>query len=106
MRAAPAEREFLNRRTADTAGLPFAVVDKEMFLMMAVAALAVAVIAKRRAAVLEAVLQNFPYGSLKMLTFRRCQARGRTPRKDMRGEQGFIGVDIADAGHTALVKQE
>lgn len=106
MRAAPADGDFFEARAAAATGLPFAVIDVEMLLMMALATLTVAVIAERRTAVPEAFAQDLLHRCLQSLIFFARQAHGRTRGINPREKQRFIGIDIADARDAPLVEQK
>lgn len=106
MRASAADGGLLDRPAADGARLARAVVDKEVLLMVAGFARAVAVIAEGRAAVCNAFAQDLPDGFCQAPALLRAQAARRAARVNPREEQGFVGVDVAEPGDAALIEQE
>ena len=106
MRASAADGDLLDGSAAGGARLTCAVVDAEVLLMVAVAALAVAVVSEGRAAVGEAVAEDVLDGFCELLALCLCQAAGLAARMDPCEEQGLIGVDVAEPRDAALVEQE
>lgn len=106
MRTAAADGNLLDGSAAGGARLACAVVDAEMLLMAAVAALAVAVVAEGRATVGKAVAKDVLDGRCELLALCLGQAAGLAARIDPCEEQGLIGVDIAEPRDAALVEQE
>lgn len=106
MRAAAADGDLLDGSAAGGARLACAVVDAEVLLMVAVAALAVAVVAEGRAAVGEAVTEDALDGRCELLALCLCQAAGLAARIDPGKEQGLVGIDVAEPRDAALVEQE
>lgn len=106
MRAAAADGDLLDGPAAGGARLACAVVDAEVLLMVAVAALAIAVVAEGRAAVGKAVTEDALDGRCKILALCLCQAASLATWMDPCEEQGLIGVDVAEPRNAPLVEQE
>lgn len=106
MRASAADGDLLDRPAAGGARLALAVVDIEVFLMVAGFARAVAVVAEGRAAVFEAIAQDLPDGFCQAPALLRAQAARRAARVNPCEEQGFVGVDVTEPGDAALIEQE
>lgn len=106
MRTPAADGELLDRPAAGRARLARAVVDKEVLLMVAGFARAIAVVAEGRAAVFEPIAQDLPDGFCQAPALLRAQAARRAARVNPCEEQGFVGVDVAEPGDAALIEQE
>ena len=106
MRASATDGDLLDGPAAGGARLACAVVDAEMLLMAAVAALAVAIVAEGRAAVGEAVAEDALDGRCELLALCLGQAAGLAARMDPCEKQGLVGVDVAEPRNAALVEQE
>ena len=93
-------------RAADRTRRAFAAVDAEVVLVLAFFAVAADEVANRRAAVFQSFLEDGDDGFMETdrFFFRHIVAVAHRP--DTRPEQGFIDVDIAQAGHFRLVQEE
>ena len=106
MRASAADGDLLDRPATGGARLALAVVNKEVLLMVTGFARAVAVVAEGRAAVCNAFAQDLPDSFCQAPALCCAQAARRAARVNPREEQGFVGVDVAEAGDAALIEQE
>ena len=100
-----AEDDAADGGFAAGAGFGLAVVDAVDFLEVAWVSVGVAVVAEGAAAVVDGAVQDFfdrPRKAADLLT---AEAVGGSSRVDAGIEQGFIRVDVADAGEEFLIEQ-
>src|SRR3984893_13562989 len=89
----------------------FAVVDLERVLEIAELARGLAMVAQRRAAGLDRLVQHRvnrgdqPFGVIGRLALFGGQRRGRSARRQMSAKQRLADIDIAEPGDHALVEQ-
>ena len=73
--------------------------------MAPLAAGAVDVVAERRAAIADGVAEDASDGAMEAARFVGGEGRRLTLGMESRGKQGFVGVDVADAGDDPLVEK-
>ena len=105
-RAAPAHTNLLDLCAADEARLSFPMIDAQLLLMEARLALAVHIVAKRRAAVFDAFSDDLVDRLPKTERLVVIQRMRSSQRMDACKEQGFIDIDIAKSRHLALIEQK
>ena len=105
-RAAPAHTNLLDLCAADEARLSFPMIDAQLLLMEARLALAVHIVAKRRAAVFDAFGDDLVDRLPKKERLVVIQRMRSSQRMDACKEQGFIDIDIAKSRHLALIEQK
>ena len=106
MGTAAVQFSVFDGRTADCTRRAFAAVDAEVVLVLAFFAVTADEVADRRAAVFQSFLEDSDDGFMEAdrFFFRHIVAVAHRP--DTCPEQGFIDVDIAQAGHFRLVQEE
>src|SRR5258706_2420972 len=102
---AAAEDNTLNWSFAADTGLAFARVDAVEELEAAFFAVGVDVVAQGAAAMVDGAAKNQLDGAVEAEDLVASQAVAGCGGVDAAVEEGFVGVDVADAGHEALVEE-
>lgn len=97
MRAALCQNHAPDCAAANRARLPFAAVHAMRLLKRAAVSVAVDIIGDRRAAVFDCSVKHSPKRVEQAPSARVGQMVGGAARMDARGEQRFVGIDIAYA---------
>lgn len=106
MGAATVQFGVFDGRAADGAGRAFAAVDAEIFLVLPFFAVAADEVADRRSAVFQALLEDGDDGFMEADRFFFRHSVAVPHRPDARPEQGFVDVDVAQAGYFGLVQEQ
>ena len=106
VRAPAAHFDASYLRAANIARLPRATKDLHPQLVRPLAAGGVDVVAEGGAAIAQGVVEDASDGAVESLHFRFGQRVGEPLRMDAGGEEGLVGVDVADAGDSALVEED
>lgn len=101
----PAQNTALNRRAAADTGFAGAPVDLGAVSAFFAEGVAVARVGQRGAAALHGAAQHGFHGAMQATRFVVGQRRAESFGMDARLKQGFVRVDVSDAGDDALVEQ-
>ena len=91
-----------DRRAADGAGFPFPLIDLKLVLEVSAFVSPV----EAGAVHFDGVFQRLPDGITQAGAFSLRQAAARTCRQDLRGKQGFVGINVSDPRDKALIQQD
>ena len=97
-----------NHAQSDTAFRTFSpctAIDGEVVLIAAGGAICVIIIAERRTAVVDGLMEGCGNGVCQLIESAAGQISSRGQRVDTSAEKGFIGVDVPDSGNQALIKE-
>lgn len=106
MRAALGDDDAHNGGATAQAGVAFAVIDLQVVAVPAGLAPDVLMAAKGGAAMFDAHFQHGADGFMQPGNFLWSQRFGPAQGMNTGAEERLIGVDVADAGHQALIEQE
>ena len=105
MRAASAEDDALDGRTADQTGLASAHVHAMLKLEKALFAFSIHVVGNRRSAQLDGFFQHFLHRGVEAIKLCACEPSSLASRANAGAKQRFVSVDVSYAVEQFLVQQ-
>ena len=106
MAGAARQDEAADGRVATPTGLAGALIDAEHFFEAAHIAVGIAEITESRSAISNCAPQQRADRPAKFIPLGGTDAGGRAGGVNARGEEGFVGVDVAQAGDAGLIEKE